>query len=432
MESQKFAKELIDFIYQSPTAFHAVDSVEKILSDCGYKEIFENEKWELNKEGKYFVSKNSSAVIAFQIGNGELEEEGFRIIGAHTDSPCFRIKPLPEIVSENAYLKLNTEVYGGPILNTWLDRPLAIAGRVTLKSNNIMKPMTRLVNVNRPILIIPNLAIHMNRNVNTGIALNEQKDLLPVVGLINDNLQKDNFILKLMAQELQVNIEEILDFDLFLYEFEKGSLIGINNEFISSSRLDDLAMVHAGIIAITKASYSKATKVMVCFDNEEVGSSTKQGAGSPMLAQLLERITICLDLDREAYFRTLSNSFLISADLAHAVHPNTAEKADPVNRPIINKGPVIKISARQSYTSDSFSVGVYEAICKKALVPVQKFVNRSDERGGSTIGPISSQHLDINSVDMGSPIIAMHSIRELAGVEDHLMAERSFEEFYKS
>lgn len=432
MENEKFAQELIDFIYESPTAFHAVDNVEKILSDCGYKELFESEKWELKKEGKYFVTKNSSAIIAFQVGKGELEEEGFRIIGAHTDSPCFRIKPLPEIVSEEAYLKLNTEVYGGPILNTWLDRPLSIAGRVILKGDNVMKPLTRLVNVNRPILIIPNLAIHMNRNVNAGIALNAQKDLLPVVGLINNNLQKDNFILKLIAQELQVNIEEILDFDLFLYEFEKGSIIGVNNEFISSSRLDDLAMVHAGIIAITKESPSKATKVMVCFDNEEVGSGTKQGAGSPMLAQLLERITICLGLERESYFRALSNSFLISADLAHAVHPNTAEKSDPVNRPIINKGPVIKISARQSYTSDSFSVGVYEAICKKAGVPIQKFVNRSDEKGGSTIGPISSQHLDINAVDMGSPIIAMHSIRELAGVEDHLMTEKSFEEFYKS
>jgi len=409
-----------------------VDSATKILTSCGYKELFEDGKWELTKEGKYFITKNSSAVIAFEVGKGELEEDGFRIIGAHTDSPCFRIKPLPEIVSEGVYLKLNTEVYGGPILNTWLDRPLAIAGRITLKGNNLMKPITKLVNINRPILIIPNLAIHMNRNMNTGIALNEQKDLLPVVGLINDNLQKDNFMLKLISQELKVNIGEILDFDLFLYEFEKGSLIGINNEFISCSRLDDLAMVHAGIIAMTKVGSSKATKVMVCFDNEEVGSSTKQGAGSPMLAQLLERITISMTLDREAYFRTLSNSFLISADLAHALHPNTPEKADPINRPIINKGPVIKISARQSYTSDSFSVGVYESICKKAGVPVQKFVNRSDERGGSTIGPISSQHLDINAVDIGSPIIAMHSIRELAGVEDHLMTEKSFEEFYKS
>ena len=426
MESQKFAKELIDFIYQSHTAFHAADSSAKLLTDCGYTELFEDEKWALEKEGKYFVTKNTSAVIAFQIGNGELEKDGFRIIGAHTDSPCFRIKPKPEIVSDEAYLKLNTEVYGSPILNTWLDRPLAIAGRVTLKSENIMKPRTKLVNINRPILIIPNLAIHMNINVNKGVALNEQKDLLPVVGLINDELQKDNFILKLMAEELKIDIGEILDFDLFLYEFEKGSIIGINNEFISSSRLDDLAMVHAGIIAITKVGAFKGTKVMVCFDNEEVGSTTKQGAGSPMLTKLLERITICLGLDREDYFRTLSNSFLISADLAHAIHPNMSEKADPINRPIINKGPVIKVSARQSYTSDSFSVGVYQAICEKAGVSVQKFVNRSDERGGSTIGPISSHHLDINAVDMGSPIIAMHSVRELAGVEDHLMTEKSF------
>ena len=430
MEELKFAQDLIDFIYTSPTAFHAVDSTKRILLNCGYKELLEQDKWKIDKGGKYFVTKNSSALIAFVVGKGEIEDEGFRIIGAHTDSPSFRIKPSPEIVSEGDYLKLNTEVYGAPILNTWLDRPLSIAGRVTLKGKNILKPKVRLININKPILIIPNLAIHMNRNVNQGIELNKQKDTLPLVGLINESLTKENFLLKLISEELSIKEEEILDFDLFLYEYEKGSIIGMKNEFISCSRLDDLSMVYAGITALTIAHADKATNIMVCFDNEEVGSSTKQGADSPMLAHLLERITICLDKNRESYFRAISNSFLISADLAHAVHPNSPEKADPINRPMINKGPVIKISASQSYTTDSFSSGIYEAICKKAKVPVQKFVNRSDEKGGATIGHIVSNHLDINSVDIGSPVLAMHSIRELAGVQDIFWTERSFEEFY--
>lgn len=427
----KFANELIDFIYESPTAFHAVESVKNTLLSSDFVELKEDERWNLKKGGKYFVTKNDSAVTAFVLGNGNVFEHGYKIIGAHTDSPGFRVKPASEMTSENHYVRLNTESYGGPILNTWLDRPLSAAGRVTLKGDNPLYPITKLVNIKRPILIIPNLAIHMNRNVNSGVELNKQKDTLPLMSLINENLEKGNYLINTIAKELNVEAAEIVDFDLFLYEFEKGSVIGLNDEFISSSRLDDLAMVHAGLNAIINSEASMATNVLVCFDNEEVGSSTKQGADSQLLSNILERIVLALGGDRQDFFRALSKSFMISGDLAHAVHPNVGEKHDPQNRPLMNKGPVIKISANQSYTSDSNSSTVYAEICKKAGVPVQWFVNRSDERGGSTIGPISSTHLDIRSVDIGTPILAMHSIRELGGVLDHLYVTKSFEEFYR-
>ncbi|MCB2293470.1 M18 family aminopeptidase [Clostridium algoriphilum] len=427
----EFAQNLIDYIYDSPTAYHAVAKAKEDLCKDGFVEIKEEEKWNLKKGGKYFVTKNDSALTAFVVGNGKIEENGFKIIGAHTDSPSFRIKPKPEMVVDNIYVKLNTEVYGGPIINTWMDRPLAIAGRVTLRGKNILYPETRLVNINRPILIIPNVAIHMNRDVNSGIELNKQKDTLPLLSMVSGEFEKNNYLLTAIAKELCVDIKQIIDFDLFLYEYQKGSIIGINNEFISSSRLDDLAMVHAGIRALSKTPVADATNVLVCFDNEEVGSSTKQGADSNMLVNILERITICLDKNREDFLRAISKSFIISADNAHALHPNSPEKNDPTNKPYMNKGPVIKISANQSYTTDSNSDAVYELVCEKAGVPMQKFVNRSDARGGSTIGPISSTHLNIRSVDIGSPTLAMHSIRELGGVLDHTYVTKSFEEFYK-
>ncbi|MDF2503774.1 M18 family aminopeptidase [Clostridium sp.] len=427
----ELAENLIDFIYESPSAFHAVKSVKKILSRKGFMELKEGDRWELQKGGKYFVIRNDSAIISFVVGSGIIAKKGFKIIGAHTDSPSFRIKPCPEITAEKNYIKLNTEVYGGPILNTWLDRPLSLAGRVTIKGKELLYPEAALVNIKRPIMIIPNLAIHMNRAINKGVELNRQIDVLPLLGLINDTLEKDNLLVKTIAKEFNIAPEEILDFDLFLYEYDKGNIMGLNNEFVSSSRLDDLEMVHAGLIAFADSDVTDATNVLACFDNEEVGSSTKQGADSEFLASTLERIVISFGGDREDYFRSLYKSFMISADAAHAVHPNRGDKSDPTNRPIINKGPVIKISSNQKYTSDSNSISVYEELCKNANVPVQKFVNRSDEVGGSTIGPISSTHVGIRTVDMGTPLLAMHSVRELCGIDDHLYVKKSFEEFYK-
>ncbi len=413
----KFAQDLIDFIYQSPSPFHVVQNLRKTLVSQGFDELDLREGWQIKKDGRYFVTRNGTALIAFVVGQGQVEKDGFRLVGGHTDAPTFRIKPAPEMV-ENGYLKLNTEVYGGPILNTWLDRPLGLAGRVTLKSDDIFYPESRLVNINRPIMIIPNLAIHMNRKVNEGIELNKQKDMLPMVTLIDEQFEKNDFLLKLLARELSVNPEKIVDFDLYLYEYERGDIIGLNNEFISCGKLDDLAMVYTGIQGLIQTPVNQSTNVMVCFDNEEVGSQTKQGAGSPMLRTVLERIVYGLGKEKEDFFRAIYSSFMISADMAHAVHPNLPEKHDPVIKPRINQGPVIKINANQAYTTDSDSDTVFELICQKADVPVQKFVNRSDARGGSTIGPISSGQLDIRSLDIGNPMLAMHSIRELGGVMD--------------
>lgn len=426
----EYARELIDFIYESPTVFHGVETAKGILDANGFVELQEGSRWELHKGGKYYMIKNHSALIAFIMGRGEVQEKGFRIIGAHTDFPTFRIKPAAEMAEDNYYLKLNTETYGGPILNTWLDRPLSAAGRVTVKGENPLNPASRLVNIKKPILIIPNVALHLNRDVNKGTELNKQKDMLPLLAIINENLEKGNYLLNAIAKEIDADVKEIIDFDLFLYEFEKGTIMGLNDEFISSPRLDDLAMVHAGITALVRSEASDSTNVMACFDNEEVGSTSKQGADSQMLSNVLERIVLSAGGDRQDFFRAVAKSFMISADMAHAVHPNAGEKHDPQNRPLINKGPVIKVSANMRYTTDSVSSSAYVQICERANVPVQWFVNRSDERGGTTIGPISSSHLDISSIDIGTPILAMHSVRELGGVLDHTYVTKSFEEFY--
>lgn len=425
------AEKLIDFIYESPSVFHVVDSIKKLLIKSGFVELFEEDRWSLTPGGKYFILKNQSAIVAFVVGIDSLTEQGFRIISGHTDSPGFKIKPSPEMDVEKAYIKLNTEVYGSPIINTWLDRPLSIAGRVVLRTDNVIKPESVLVNINRPLLVIPNLAIHMNRNVNSGVELNKQKDILPLLALTK-NLESKNLLVNTIAKEINKNPEDIVDFDLFLYEFQKGSITGLNNEFISSGRLDDLSMIYGGIRALIESKDSKGTKVMVCFDNEEVGNTTKQGADSNMLSTILERISIAFHLDKEDYFRALAKSFMISCDLGHALHPNYPEKSDPVNRPIINEGIVIKLSASQSYTTDGISSAIFQGICKDAGIPVQRFVNRSDEKGGSTIGPVTSSKLNIPSVDMGIPILAMHSIRELGGVEDYNYSYLSFLEYYNS
>lgn len=431
MNEKKFAKDLIEFIYNSPTSFHAVNTSKEILNGNGFEELKLNEKWNLEVDKKYYITKNLSAIIAFTINSDNIEKEGFRIVSSHSDSPTFRIKPNAEMSVENTYLKLNTECYGGPILNTWLDRPLGIAGRVVLKGESILKPREEIVNINKPICIIPNLAIHMNRTINEGYALNKQKDMLPLVGLLNDSLEKDNFLVNQLASNLGVNIEDIIDFDLFLYEFEKGSLIGPNEEFISTGRLDNLSMAHASLHSLIDTKGNYGVNVVSVFDNEEVGSSTKQGADSNMLLNILERICMSLGKDREEFFTSIYSSFMISADLAHAVHPNVTEKHDPTSRPVMGCGPVIKINANQAYTSDAYSISVYKNICMESGVDYQEFVNRSDERGGSTIGPISSTHIDIPSVDVGSPILAMHSIRELGSVKDHYNIYKTFSKFYE-
>lgn len=427
---KKLALELIDFLYDSPSACHGVKETQKILDENGFIEIKEADKWDLQAKGKYYVIKNDSALIAFEVGTGDIEETGFRLIGAHTDVPGFRIKPNPQMISEGKYVKLNTEVYGGPILHTWFDRPLSIAGKVSLKGASPLKPETRLVNINKPLLIIPSLAIHMNREVNEGFKINRQVDTLPLLGLINDKLEKEDYLMNILAEELQVNKEDILNFELGLYEYEKGMLIGMNEELISSGRFDDLWMVYAGIRALVDSRENEATKVMICIDNEEIGSLTAEGADSTLLNNILERITLGLGKDREGYYRTLANSIMISADLAHAVHPNLGDKHDPTNRPVLEGGPVLKIAASGSYSTDSFNGAVFAGVCEAAGVPFQKFVNRSDVRGGTTIGPVTAANLTIPVIDMGAPVLGMHSIRELASVKDNYYTVKAFTEFF--
>jgi len=431
MTSIKFANDLIDFLYESPTAYQAVRNIKAALLRKGFKQLHRAESWNLQKGGRYFTTKNASSLAAFIVGTGEIENEGFRIIAAHTDSPALHIKPVPEMTGSGNYLKLNVETYGGPILSTWMDRPLSIAGRVSLQTDNPYRPEERFINIKKPLLIIPNLAIHLNRTVNEGKEFNKQIDMLPIISLIKDQFEKDGYLKNLLAEHMNVNADTILDFDLKLYEFEKGMIIGKDNDFISSSRIDDLSMVHAGIDALFSSETGKQTNVMICFDNEEVGSGTKQGAASPFFKDILKRITWALNPNRDAFYRAKINSFGISADNAHAIHPNLADNYDPVLRPEMNKGPVIKYNANQKYTSDAMSSATFEMLCKKAGVPMQKYVNKSDIAGGSTLGSILTSQLDIRMVDVGNAMLAMHSIRELCGVMDHYYMKRVFDEFYK-
>lgn len=428
---KKFAENMLDFIYESPTQFNAVAVSAEMLEKNGFEKLNPKENWKLEVGKKYYTTKNSSALVAFKVNSDKVEKEGFRIIGSHTDSPGFRIKPNAEMESCGAYLKLNTEGYGGMILSTWLDRPLAMAGRVFLRGENPFKPVEKIVNINKPVCIIPNLAIHMNRSINDGYKYNKQTDMLPLVGLINEQLEKDNYMVKLLASELNVEIEEIIDFDIFLYEYEKGCFTGANEEFISTGRLDNLSMYYSSVEALLDSDSKSGISIAVGFDNEEVGSSTKQGADSNMLLNILERICISLGKDRQQFFEAIENSFIISSDLAHAVHPNVNGMADPTNRPVMGKGPVIKVHAGQAYTSDGYSISVYKEICRECGVEYQEFVNKSDQRGGSTIGPISSTHIDIPSVDIGAPILSMHSIRELGCSEDFYNTYKTFVKFYE-
>ncbi|CEM60696.1 M18 family aminopeptidase [Treponema phagedenis] len=423
------AQELINFIEKSPTVFHVIQNVADILTAHGYKQLQQADTFSLVPNGKYFITNNGSAIIAWQMGSAAITE-GFRIIGSHSDSPGFRIKPNPEIVVQNSFITLNTEVYGGPILSTWFDRPLSIAGRVVLKGKEVLQPIVRLIDFKRPLLIIPNLAIHMNREVNEGYAYNRQKDTLPLLSIIDENPAKEDFLLNLIAQEADCALSDILEFDLFLYDVQKGSILGANNEFFSVGKIDNLGMAYASVDALVQSESTPFTKVVCIFDNEEVGSSTAQGAGSPFLSDVLNRI-VQTQGDSETFQQALAASFLISADQAHGTHPNYLEKNDITNFPIINRGPAIKLAASMSYASDAVSVGVFKQVCEKANVPCQTFVNRSDIRGGSTIGPISVRNLNIKTVDVGNPILAMHSVRELGGVQDQESITEAFKAFYR-
>ena len=425
-------KRLLDFLDASPVNFLAAKNIASELEKTGYKKMDPREPIGNVKAGdKLYVTKNDSSVYAFHIGRQPMAEAGFRIICAHCDSPTFRIKPNAEMLCEGGIVKLNTEVYGGPIMSTWFDRPLTIAGRVIVRGNDALNPKTLLLHVKRPLLQISNLAIHFNRQVNDGVKLSKQKDMLPILGIITDELEKGNLLMNIICGELNIKPEQILDFDLYLADATPACTFGVHDEFLSSGRLDDLSMCFAGLEAMIDTDTADATKVLAIFDNEETGSQTKQGAGSPFLAMMLQRIAQAQCGSAEAWYQAIERAFMISADNAHAWHPNYSEKYDPTNHPVLGGGPVIKFNAAQKYASDAVSAAVFAEICREAEVPCQRFVNHSDVAGGSTLGNILASSIPLRGVDMGNAILAMHSCRETGSVADHLYTVKAFTQFFK-
>lgn len=426
---------LLKFLDASPVNFLAARNIACELEQNGYRRLDPQQPLgELKAGDKVYVTKNDSSVYAFHLGRKPLAETGFHMICAHSDSPTFRVKPHAEMTGEGGLVRLNTEVYGGPILSTWFDRPLTLAGRVIVRGKDAMSPETMLMHVRRPLLQISNLAIHFNRQVNDGVKLSKQKDMLPLLGLINDELEQGNLLMNVIVEELSkqrpVSHEDILDFDLYLADTQPACTFGVHDEFISSGRLDDLSMCFAGLEALIAAPESDTTQVLAIFDNEETGSQTKQGAGSPFLASMLMRITRQQSGTEEAYWQAVERAFMISADNAHAFHPNYAEKYDPTNHPMLGGGPAIKFNASQKYASDAVSAAIFAEICRKAGVPCQRFVNHSDVAGGSTLGNILASTVPLRGVDMGNAILGMHSCRETGSVADHAYCVRAFTEFY--
>lgn len=426
---------LLKFLDASPVNFLAARNIACELEQNGYRRLDPQQPLgELKAGDKVYVTKNDSSVYAFRLGRKPLAETGFHMICAHSDSPTFRVKPHAEMTGEGGLVRLNTEVYGGPILSTWFDRPLTLAGRVIVRGKDAMSPETMLMHVRRPLLQISNLAIHFNRQVNDGVKLSKQKDMLPLLGLINDELEQGNLLMNVIVEELSkqrpVSHEDILDFDLYLADTQPACTFGVHDEFISSGRLDDLSMCFAGLEALIAAPESNTTQVLAIFDNEETGSQTKQGAGSPFLASMLMRIARQQSGTEEAYWQAVERAFMISADNAHAFHPNYAEKYDPTNHPMLGGGSAIKFNASQKYASDAVSAAIFAEICRKAGVPCQRFVNHSDVAGGSTLGNILASTVPLRGVDMGNAILGMHSCRETGSVADHEYCVRAFTEFY--
>lgn len=425
-----YIKSLLKFLDDSPCDFLAVKSMKEILEHNGFSEKKLEQSMKIQAGDKFYFTKNDSAIFAVVVGKKKIQDTGFKVIAAHSDSPGFRIKPSAEVKCEGGIVKLNTEVYGGPILYTWFDRPLSLAGRVIVKGDDALHPLTKLLHVKRPLLSIPHLAIHFNRAVNEGNKLSKQKDMLPFIAKLNGKLEEKNLLINLIAQELKVKDKNILDFDLLLYNTEKACTYGLHDEFISAGRLDDLSMAHAAVTAIVEMGKPDATCVAAIFDNEETGSGTKQGAGSPVLAHVMQRMVECQGGNFDAFGQAINRSFMISADNAHAFHPNYGEKYDPTNHPSLGDGPCIKINSNCKYMTDAHSAAIFKSLCEEAGSPCQYFVNHSDVAGGSTLGNILTGQIDIEGVDVGNPLLAMHSIRETGSTDDHINMIKVFKHFF--
>ena len=419
-------EELLDFLYRSPTAFHAVDSARTMLDAAGFTYLPEADAWQLEAGGSYYTTRNGSSIIAFRLG--EISDScSFRISASHSDSPMFKLKAQPELKGPEPYLRLNVEAYGGMIDSTWLDRPLAIAGRVFVRRGNQVE--ARLFATENDAVLIPNLAIHFNREVNSGYAFNHQVDLCP---LFSAGKLKSGDFDKKIAEAASVKPEELLAKDLFVVNRQKGCVWGLEKEFVSAPRLDDLQCAFTTLKGFLAAEKPHGINIWCCFDNEEVGSGTKQGALSTLLKDCVWRIASVLGFSDEQLRRAVAGSFLLSADNAHAVHPNHPEKTDAENHCFLNRGLVIKENASQKYTTDAMSRAVIEEICRRAGEPFQHFANRSDMKGGSTLGNLSNIQVSLHAVDVGLPQLAMHSSFETAGADDTQSAVNVFTEYYRA
>ncbi len=413
----------------SVSPYHCIKEGRRQLEAASFHPLDLTGSWNLVPGKGYYVPVFDSSLMAFTIGQNLGEKPSLRMEAAHTDWPCLKVKPSPEVTT-GRYGKLNIEVYGGPILNTWLDRPLSMAGKVCLAGSSPFSPTVRFIDMKKPLLVIPNLAIHMNREVNDGIKLNPQVDMLPVLTVLTDSLDKDHFFLNLLAGEAGCKPEEILDYEIYLYNLDSCSTAGLNGQFFSSPRLDNLTSVQACLSAVTSGFREGGINVIALYDNEEIGSRTKQGALSAVTERILEKLFACLGYGREAFLNAVMDGFLLSMDVAHAIHPNHTEKCDIKNQIFPGDGVAIKMAASQSYSTDAACVSVIESLCRRRQIPYKKFSNRSDLRGGSTLGALSSTLLAIKTVDIGVPILAMHSARELMGASDQQALVSLASEFF--
>lgn len=426
---------LFNRLDRSTCSFLAADTIINVLKNNKFVQLKPEEDWEIKPGGKYYLEKNSSAVFAIVLG--EKNDKGYKIISAHTDSPCFKLKPNPEIIGDGGVITLNVEKYGGGILYTWFDRPLSMSGRLLLKDKDPLHPREVLFDLEKPVATIPHLAIHFNREVNEGNRLSVQKDMKPVLGYFSDEEIMDSIpyggmVRKMICDNLGISPELILDMEVILYPCFKATKVGYSENLYQSGRIDDLSMAFAGLEALTGTCDvpSDSIRVLAVFDNEETGSATKQGAASPVLANILSRIERALGRNEDSHLKNIEKGFMISADCAHAWHPNYSERHDPTNHPVIGGGPVIKINANGKYMTDAYGSAVFQNICKEAGVEYQFFVNHSDIAGGSTLGNISTSQMDLKGVDVGAAMWAMHSAVETAGISDYIDFVKVFKKFW--
>lgn len=431
MTAQQHVQHLLDFIDGSPSPWHAVSSIESAVQAAQFIRIDESAKWQLQENGRYYVVRDDSSIVLFVLGNKSPAESGFKIIGAHTDSPGFRIRPNTATLSDG-FARLGVEIYGGPILATFTDRDLSLAGRISFSDEKQVRQ--KLVRFDQPLLRLPNLAIHMNRGVNEdGLKLHKQNELPLLLARFTEGQLPQSYLTALLEKAAAVDIGQLVSWDLAVYDTQKGVFWGANEEFYADSQIDNLASCHAGLQALLDENvlqHAESTLVCAFFDHEEIGSESHIGAGGSFLADVLQRISIALSLDREDTVRALAQSFLISADMAHAYHPNFPSAYDADHRVFVNKGPVIKSNASRRYSSESVSSAYFIRWCEDAEVPYQRYTHRSDLPCGSTIGPIASAKLGVRSVDIGCPMWAMHSIRESAGVQDHEYLIKVLKQFF--